>query len=214
MVQTTQYLRVRFSKQGDVRFISHRDLLRLFERALRRARLPVMMSQGYNPRPRISLPAPLSVGFTGGNEVFDFELEEWVRPEEIRRRLAAQLPAGVVLKSLQTVPARPDRRARRLVYQIALLAGHPLTQESLAQLLATKEILVHRRKNGDTKTVNIAPFLRDARLDSDTLLLVLEATDAGTARPEEVLGALGLMPGTHYLKGAIERTHVSLSSSL
>ena len=214
MAETAQFLRARFSKQGDVRFISHRDLLRLFERALRRARLPVAMSQGYNPRPRISLPAPLGVGFTGQNEVLDFELSQWVRPEEARRRLAAQMPEGIVLRSLQTVAAKPDRRVRRLAYRVALMAGHPLTEQLLAQLLATEQIVVHRCKDGKLKALDIAAFLLDARLVDEALLLLFGATEAGTARPEEVLDALGLKAGVHYCRSAIERTHVSLSSSL
>ena len=82
--QVKQNIRIRFSKQGDIRFISHHDLMRLFERALRRAQLPVATSEGFHPRPRISLPMPLSVGFTGHSEVADVGLREWMRPEELR----------------------------------------------------------------------------------------------------------------------------------
>ena len=172
------------------------------------------MSQGYNPRPRISLPSPLAVGLTGLNEVLDFELDEWMRPAEVRQRLARQLPEGIVVNSVQSLPVKPDRRVNELSYRVALLGEHPVTQQSLRRLVDADEALVDRNRDGTRKTVNVARFLRDARLNRGYLLLLLEVTQQGTARPEEVLQALGLDAGIHYRKGAIERTHVSLSSSL
>jgi len=209
-----QFFRVRFSKQGDIRFTSHHDLMRLFERALRRAGLPTAMSQGFNPRPRISLPAPLSVGIEGHNEVFDFELREWVQPEEARQRLERELPEGIRIRAVRVLPPKPDRQPTRLSYRIPLLEGHPVTEDAVRNLLAADRIVVERSGGKKARTRNIAEFIRDLRLEDDTLRLLLEVTAGGTARPEEVLGALGCEPGRHYLRGAIERDHVSLSSSL
>jgi radical SAM-linked protein len=188
--------------------------MRLFERALRRAALPVAMSQGFNPRPQISLPAPLGVGITGRNEVLDFELCEWVAPEEVRRRLTNELPEGIGIHSIQVLHSKPDRQPKQLAYRIPLLEGHPVTQARIQALLAAEAIEVTRCGDGKSKTVNVAEFLRDVRLQGNELHILLKVTDRGTARPEEVLEALGCKAGEHYLKGAIERTHVSLSSSL
>ena len=214
MSQVRQFFRARFSKQGDVRFTSHHDLMRLFERAIRRAQLPVAMSQGYNPRPQISLPAPLSVGFWGENEVVDFELCSWLRPAEVQERLAVQLPVGIDLFSLRAVPTRPDRQPRHFSYRIPLMEGHPVTQEALKDLLGTDEIIVERQKKGKVKEKNIAQFLRAARVVENQLHMLLAMTNRGTARPEEVLRALGCRPGRDYLKSSVVRTHVDLSSSL
>ena len=214
MSEVKQFFRIRFSKEADLRFISHHDLMRLCERALRRAHLPVAMSQGFNPRPRISLPASLGVGISGRNEVLDFELDEWVRPDEVRRRLAAQLPDGIELKSLQTPPSKPDRRPTQHSYSIPLLEDHPVTEESVRELLAAERLLVHRRREGRVKTLDIRPFIERIRCEDGEIRLLLRVTEQGTARPEEVLEALGCKPGVHYLKGAIQRTHVNLSSPL
>ena len=214
MSEVKQFFRLRFSKEGDVRFISHHDLMRLFERALRRARLPVVMSRGFNPRPRISLPAPLGVGIQGGNEVLDFELDTWVKPDEVKQRLAAQLLDGIRLKSLQTPPAKPDRRPRQLSYRIPLLQGHPVTKDSVRGLLAAERLVIHRRREDKVKTLDIRPFVEQIRLKDDAVQFLLRVTAQGTARPEEVLEALGCEPGVHYLKSLIERTHVNLSSPL
>ncbi len=214
MSEVQQFFRVRFCKQGDVRFTSHHDMMRLFERVLRRARLPVAMSKGFNPRPRMSLPAALGVGVKGCNEVLDFEFSRWVAPEDVKRRLAAQLPDGIFIKSLQNPASKPDRRAKHLSYRVPLLEGHPVTDERIQALLARREFTVERRRKEKVKTVNIRPFIRRIRLRGDELHLLLDVTQAGTARPDEVARALGLRAGVHYLESMTERTHVNLSSSL
>ena len=214
MSEVKQFFRLRFSKEADLRFISHHDLMRLFERALRRARLPVAMSQGFNPRPRISLPASLSVGISGHSEVLDFELAEWVRPDEVRRRFAAQLPDGIELKSVQNLPSKPDRRPRQHSYRIPLLEAHPVTEESVRELLAAERLPVRRRRKDKVKELDIRPFIERIRCEDGAVRLLLRMTEQGTARPEEVLQALGCEPGVHYLRGAIQRTHVNLSSPL
>ena len=214
MSEAKQFFRVRFSKQGDVRFISHHDLMRLFERALRRARLPVAMSQGFNPRPLFSLPAPLGVGLEGLNEVLDFELAQWVRPDEVRERLARQLPEGIRIESLQNTPSRLERCPKQLCYRVELREGHPVSEARIKALLAAERFLVHRCRDGKSKTVDIRPFVAQIRLAGGALLFLLNATQEGTARPEEVLEALGCTPGLHYLRSSLQRTHVNLSSSL
>ena len=89
-----QRIRLRFQKQGEVRFISHHDLMRLFERAVRRADIPIKMTSGFNPRPKISFPLSLSVGTEGRNEIIELGLDRWVSVPEVQRRLQDQLPDG------------------------------------------------------------------------------------------------------------------------
>jgi radical SAM-linked protein len=172
------------------------------------------MSQGFNPRPRISLPAPLSVGLWGRNEVLDFELQEWVRPREVEQRLSSRLPEGFALNSLRTLPKKPNRRPRQFSYRVPLERGHPIDAGVIEKLLNADEAIVRRKKKKKSKTVNIAPFIQELRLRNGALHMLLEMTDRGTARPEEVLEALGCEPGTDYNLGQIERTRVNLSSSL
>lgn len=187
--------------------------MRLFERALRRARLPVAMSRGFNPRPQISLPAALGVGIEGCSEVLDFELVEWVGPEQVRRRLADELPEGIRIVSLQNVPGKQDRRPAWLSYSVPLLAGHPVSEQAIERVLAAPDLVVQRTRGGRDKTVDIRPFISRIRLRGNELLLLLRFTADGTARPDEVLGALGCRAPEHYLSSKVARTNVSLSSS-
>lgn len=211
MSQVKQNIRIRFSKQGDVRFTSHHDLMRLFERALRRAELPVAMSEGYNPRPRISFPMALSVGVSGRNEVADVGLRQWMKPEQFRSRLQAEFPEGIQISSVQITAPKPDRRPRELSYRVPLLPGHTLTEDRIRSLLAKDEAVVTRRREGRAKDVEIRQFVKTIRLNGDAVEMLLRYTENGTARPQEVLEALGCQEDIDYLKGNIERTHVSLS---
>jgi radical SAM-linked protein len=210
--QVKQNIRIRFSKQGDIRFISHHDLMRLFERALRRADLPVAMSEGYNPRPRISFPMALSVGLSGRNEVADVGLAHWTRPVEFRTRLQAELPRDIAIASVQITRTRPGRQPRELAYRIPLLPGHSLAQDRLQELLAADQVTVSRPHKDGARDVEVRQFVKGVRLEGQSVQMLLRYTDSGTARPEEIMEALGCRQGTDYRKSDIERTHVNLVS--
>ncbi len=209
-----EFLRFRFLKQGDIRFTSHRDLMRLYMRVLRRAALPLAMSKGFNPRPRISIPAPIGVGITGYNEVLDLELCRWCRPEEVRKRINEHLPEGLSLVSVRIMDGKPARRPDELCYRVALRRGHPVRVETLSELQGRRSVKIARETGKGLKQKDIAPFIRRLRLEDGRLLMLLKVTDRGTARPEEVLDTLGCEEHVHYLPSRIERMHVSLSSSL
>ncbi len=84
-----------FSKKGAMKFISHLDLMRLFARATRRAALPVKITEGFSPHPKISLKRALKLGVESDNEEAIFVLKEPVSPEEFKERLQEQLPEGI-----------------------------------------------------------------------------------------------------------------------
>src|SRR3954454_12458095 len=86
--------RIRFRKAGDLRLVSHHDLMHVCERMFRRAALPIARTQGFNPRPRMWFALSLALGVLGANEVLELELTEALEADEVRDRLAAQAPPG------------------------------------------------------------------------------------------------------------------------
>ena len=98
-----QKVRVRFAKKGRMRFISHLDVIRLFYRALRRAQLPITISKGFNPRPRISVIPALKLGKESDSLELTVRLDEWVKPSLFKERLQEQLPEGIELKETTIV---------------------------------------------------------------------------------------------------------------
>ena len=89
-----------FSKKGTMKFISHLDLMRLFMRAVRRAALPIKMTEGFSPHPKISLKRALKLGVESDNEEATFVLRETISPQEFKQRLQKQLPEGILIKEV------------------------------------------------------------------------------------------------------------------
>jgi len=88
-------IRLKFTKENEVKYISHLDLMRVFQRAIRRAGIPVAYSAGFNPHQEISFGAPLSLGVTSNAEYVDIKLSEVMEPLEIKQRLNGALPGGI-----------------------------------------------------------------------------------------------------------------------
>ena len=110
-----QRIRAYFGKLGDMALVSHLDLLRLLDRAVRRAALPVAFSGGFHPSPRIAIAQALPLGTTSCGEIVDFELSELVNPVKFQAQLAQQLPAGIPIYSVETV----DLKARAATQMLA-----------------------------------------------------------------------------------------------
>jgi radical SAM-linked protein len=180
--------RVRFAKTGKLRFLSHHDLQRLFERAFRRTDLPLRFSEGFNPRPLISYPTALGVGIESLDEVLEVELSSWIAPRAIQERLAAQLPEGVSVTGVEAFA----RKNRSFVDFVEYEASVPGQEPRVAEFLAKKECVVERRSDKGARDVEIRRYVMAAEREGDRVLLRIRVTDQGTARPEEVLRALGI----------------------
>ena len=88
-------LRIKFSKMGNLSYISHLNMMRFFERAIRRANIPILFSEGFNPHPKIVFSSPLSLGISSEGEYADFEVDDSITMNEFRERLSSQLPEGM-----------------------------------------------------------------------------------------------------------------------
>lgn len=184
--------RVRFSKTGKLRFLSHHDVLRMFERALRRSGLPIRMTEGFNPHPILAFPTALGVGIESLDEIFEFELSSWVAPKQIEKTLQAECPEGIGIVSVEAF-VRKDRSYVDFVEYEALCPGQTAgLAERIAALLAKSEHVVERPSDKGTKSVNIRPYLMDVDFDEGKVYLRIRITDSGTAKPEEALRSLGI----------------------
>lgn len=213
-------IRLRFRKDGTLRLLSHHDLMRTFERMLRRADLPFSSSQGFHPKPRIIFALSLPLGVIGLEEVAELELATVLPTEEISDRLRRQAPPGLTILSVQRVPPRTQAQVRRLCYRLAVPEDvHATLQRRIAEVLASAECVVERTRPPGGRRVDLRPFLSDLRLVEDrsrkaTLLeMELWLLPAGTARPEELLTLLGLQ---HLLDAGVvlERARLELHDEI
>ena len=161
--------RLLFEKTGNAIWISHLDLMRLFQRAFKRAGLPLTHTQGFNPRPSVSIALPLSVGVESACELLDFDLEgESVSNEEICTRLNAALVDGVkVLKVYDD-----GLKIKHLAYLSCVVtmeydAGIPEgAQARLEELFGREEVLVEKKSKNGTSDQNIIPMIKSLRLEA------------------------------------------------
>src|SRR3954454_24364755 len=119
----TTKVRLRFAKRGDLRLVSHHDLMRCLERMIRRAALPVAHSQGFNPRPKATFALALALGIEGRREVMDLELDEPMEPREVLGRLAAEAPPGFDFFEAEAVGPGRAARVAAASYRLAIPEG-------------------------------------------------------------------------------------------
>ncbi len=195
--------RIRFRKSGALRLLSHHDLMRTFERLLRRSDLPFHSSQGFHPKPRLIFALSLPLGVVGREEVVELELDEILSAEEIHSRLAQQTPPGLEILSVQRIPVKSNAQVSRLAYAVEVPADRAMDLgRRCADLLAARECWIDRQRPHSRQAgrrLDLRPFLVDLLIHpprgpagNARLEMVLRLTSTGTARPEEVLALLGI----------------------
>jgi radical SAM-linked protein len=185
-------VRIRFRKGGDLRLVSHHDLMRCFERMLRRAPLPVRNTSGFHPKPRLVFALSLPLGVVGCHEVAELELEQAIDPREIHARLACQAPDGLEILEVHRVDPKAGAHVRRATYRIALPPDRSAgLSERIATLLSADHCWVERTRP-HCRRYDLRPYLDQLRLEPDALVMDLWVTPTGGARAEEVLQLLGL----------------------
>lgn len=195
-------VRITFSKQGPLRFIGHLDLHRLWERAMRRANLPISYSQGFHPQPKISLAAALPLGFSSRGEVLDVRLNEDLTVTDISARLQESLPPDIKIVDVQSVDERlPALQTQVLsaAYNVHLtepIDGSELTRR--VEALMNSESLVRERRG---KSYDLRPLIEMLSVITEAsgkvwLKMTLASREGATGRPEEVLSALNIEADT------------------
>lgn len=190
-------LAIRFRVQGDVRFISHHDMVRLFERAVARAAIAVRFSKGFNPRPQLSLPLPRSVGVASEDECLILESDGPLDGSWVLERLGAQMPAGVQLLAATALVAGERLIPRAAAYEVELTER--LVDEVAARLRDLErcsQLEIQRRdhRTGRTRSVDLRPILLEARLTAGRLVWRQAILPGGTAKPAEMMELFGLPP--------------------
>ena len=189
--------RALFQKTGRAIYISHLDLKRVFQRAFKRAGLPLTHTQGFNPRPSVSIALPLSVGVESGCELLDFDLEgEKVPCDEIRERLNAALVEGVRVLEVYEEAAKIKHLAfLDCVVTLEYDNGVPGDAVSRIQnLFSQPEVLVEKRSKNGVKDENIIPMIRSlsvSETDENTLELTARVCCQNpTLNPNQLTAAI------------------------
>lgn len=158
--------RALFEKVGTARFISHLDLMRLFQRAFKRAGLPLTHTQGFNPRPSVSIALPLSLGAESHCELLDFDLESPVPLEDIRNRLNAALISGIRVREVYDNGAKIKYLALlqsrlTLEYDGGIPAG---AEAAIGQLFARETLVLEKKNRNGVTQQDIIPMIRNLEI--------------------------------------------------
>lgn len=186
-------IRLRWGKGPEVRFLGHLAVVRMFERAIRRAQIPVAYTQGFHPRQRLSLGPPLTLGFTSEAEYLDLQLDSPFADAMIQN-LNESLPRGfTVLEGRPLMGKSPSLTSviNLASYVVDLPAGHTVTNDRIAEVIAAESLIIKRQRADSEKEVDIRPAIVNLELrgvaERDQLFMELAMGNLGFARPDEVL---------------------------
>ena len=183
----SQRLRVWFGKLGNMALVSHLDLVRLFDRAVRRAELPVSYTGGFHPSPRISIAQALSLGATSQGEIVDFELTKFVEPESFQTQLAQKLPVEIPIYKVASVDLKAPAatqllRSAEYLITVTALQSEVQWQEWVEMVQARDAIWWEQTtKSGNAQMVN----LRDRLFQLELMIEEDIGPQRGRGRREE-----------------------------
>jgi radical SAM-linked protein len=206
-----QRVRIHFGKQGDLRLVSHRDLMRTWERLFRRAGVALAMTEGFHPKPKMMFPSALAVGIEGWDEVLEIELPEVHEPEQLAELFRRHAPPGLAIHGVEPL-AGGKTRLRGMTFQVDVpVERRGSVAERMEWLGRQTSYLVTRE--GRAAPIELRPLIEELALDDNgTLAMRLRVERDGSARPREVLEALGLAD-VEALGIVLRRTAVELSST-
>ena len=194
--------RALFEKAGNARYISHLDLMRVFQRAFKRAGLPLTHTQGFNPRPSVSIALPLSLGVESQCELLDFELESPYACAEIREKLNAALIDGVYIREVYEQGQKIKNLAllqSRLVLEYDRHISDA-AEDVIQSLFSRPELIVEKKGKNGTTQQDIIPMLRRLSVkmltDREVEITALHSCQNPSLNPMQLSAAI-----TKYLPG-------------
>jgi len=213
-----QRLRVRFRRGEEVKYISHLDITRLWQRAFHRAEIALAYSEGFNPRPRISLAAPLPVGVTSEAELMDIYCTRLVSPHWFTGAVSQQLPPDVEILQVYQIdlsqPSLPSQvRFAEYKVEVETEKGQKDIESAITGLLAAKHLPWQHQRDTGSRNYDLRALIDDLWLirwhrPHCTLGMRLRCDNSGSGRPEQVALALGF---TQYPQ-SIHRTKLILKT--
>ncbi len=203
---------LKYEKGENVRWLSHLDIMRTWERALRRSDIPLLYSEGFNPRPKMWFLAPIGVGVTGGAEMMAFDLELPFDPEEIKFRLSECLPEGLSVKDIWRVEQQGTPFGTEIISTFTFKLSIPRhynedeVRNAIHHIESQEVVDVRRERDDRVKTVNIRPKIKrleimDFKKGSFSLEAdLIQSSDFGV-RPSEVIDLFrSLLPGLDLIE--------------
>ena len=197
-------VRIKFSKYGEMKYIGHLDVMRYFQKAMRRARIDIAYSEGMSPHMIMSFASPLGVGLTSSGEYMDIEVRTPLSSEEMCSRLNAVMTDGVTILDCRQVPQGKASNAMSLVaaadYEMSLNEARQgaVWPDWLEEFLSRESIQVLKKTKKGERTVDIRPLIYKYSINDRSLSVMVSAGSEENLRPEMILAACMEYKGRDY----------------
>ncbi len=215
-------VRVKFRKYGPIRFIGHLDVMRFFQKCIRRAELDIAYSAGFSPHQIMSFAAPLGVGLESNGEYMDIELTTVTNSQDMMARLNAASVPGIEIIGMKELPEGAGNAMASVAaagYTIRFREGRKLSFDVVAKLpefMAQEQILITKETKKSTLEVDLKPGIYEFQVNEDgSLYLLVDASSAGNIKPATVIEAMANMFGESLQENALlitrEETYTNLA---
>lgn len=207
---------IKFSKEGNIRYISHLDLLRLFKRSFKRTGIKLQYSQGFNPHPKMGFAQPLSLGYSSSGEYLEFDTMESYETGYILEKINSIMPEGVEVSSCEELPPGGKTLTALTEYadyelRIPLEGNFDGNIKEILEKYMTRDqivVLKHSRKSGKDIELNIKPMIAEITIvvDNNNIMITTKLSAGSTANlsPEMVLSTFCDFAEIHYDRAEVE----------
>lgn len=200
---------IRFGKQPRLRFISHLDLQRFFQRALNRTGLPIAFSQGFNPHPLLSFGSALALGWTSEYEIIDVKLAVPMGRKRTEEAMRAALPVDLPVLEVKLVDDRhpaPMAMVRAADYEIELMGENAQAViDAVDVFMAKDSVMAMRKTKSGEKEVDIRPWAFCVEKTENGMNVRLKATEKDTLKPDLLVRTLAEIAGVEAPEAKIHR---------
>lgn len=217
---------IRFAKEGYMKYTSHLDMLRLFQRAFKRCDITMAHSQGFNPHPKMGFAQPLSLGYTAADEILEFETVEDFLPVDIKNAVSEIMPQGLIIKAcsrltdnVKSLAAIVDEAEYTVVFPVK--ANSADYAKILSDYLAQNSIKAYKRQKKTKKMVEVdirskIRNIQQVEGENLTLKLVLDCGSTSNLSPEQVISSFMEFAnlGIERYDVEVERTKISFDRKL
>lgn len=189
-------LRIKFTKHGPLRFIGHLDVMRFFQKAIRRAQLDVAYTGGYSPHQVMSFAAPLGVGLESNGEYMDIQVHSLTSCEDVKERLNAASVPGIKITSVKILPETAGNAMASVAaasYTVRFREGRGPQfdpAEALIGFMDKEQILITKETKKGARELNLKPGIYELLWEKNAFHMLLDASSAGNIKPIQVIEAL------------------------
>lgn len=182
-------IRLRFSKQGQMKFIGHLDMVRYFQKVMRRSEVDVAYSEGFSPHQKMSFAAPLSVGVLSRGEYFDLEVNSTESSKVMLERINAQNAEGVEVLSYKLLPDDAKNAMSVVAGADYKVYTDLFDQNMLDAFMNQDQIIVLKKTKKSEKEVDIKPLIYNIKLEDDGIFMQVAQGSASNLKPDLVMDA-------------------------